>query len=140
MGIELEEVHLAIFLVTVVAILYADHLGFDYMRGKRTLLPPRLVSRLHYGVFTGLALMIATGSFLFMRTSGYYLNEPLFFVKVGFVLPLILNGWFIAKMSRIASERPFTLLSREERSLLFLSGALSAIGWIGSATIGYFFL
>lgn len=140
MEIELGDIHLAILLVTAVAILYSDHMGYAYMRGKITLLPHTLVRKLHYAVLVGLGLLIMTGVLLSLSRWEYLLGEPIFYVKMAFVGVLIFNAWAIGKMSHLASERPFAALHAEERQLLIFSGALSGIGWVVTAVIGYFFL
>lgn len=140
MEIELADVHLAILLITAVVILYADHLGFDYFRQKRLLIDRTQMRITHYAVLAGLFGMVVTGLFLMLPRWRFYLSEPVFYVKMAFVLILIFNATFIARMSHLASETPFSLLEPDERNAFMVSGALSAVGWIGAAFIGYFLL
>lgn len=134
------ELHLPILIATALVILYGDHQGFDYMRGKRKTLPPKSVSWSHRLVWFGLLLMILSGVTLVLPVWEYWLADPTFYVKMGFVVTLIINGLFIGKLSHIATERPFAELTPPEKQTLIVSGALSGIGWLGAATIGLFVL
>jgi hypothetical protein len=140
MEIELENIHLAVLELTAVAILYADHQGFAYLTGKTPLLNRRSIVWPHRLIIGGLMLMIVTGIGLTVPTWEYRFSDPVFYVKMGFVLTLVLNGFAIGKLSRVASERPFMELDTETKRTLLISGALSAIGWVGAALIGFFFL
>ena len=136
----MEEVHLAILLLTAVGIVWADHLGFQYFRGQRETLPASLVKRLHYAVLVGLVGMIATGAVMAYDRFGYLSTQPVFWLKMGCVAVLVVNSFFIGSLMRIASEKPFVTLSRTERMRLVVSGGLSALSWATAATIGLFFL
>jgi len=137
---ELEDIHLFVLALTALVILYSDHQGFDYFRGKKQTLSHSLVHHSHRLVWTGLVVMIATGVGLVLPSWQYYLSEPVFYVKMGLVGVLVVNAIAIGKLSRVATERPFALLSSDEKRVLMLSGTLSAIGWVGAAFIGMFVL
>lgn len=136
----MEEIHLGILLVTVVGILWADHLGFQYFRGQRTTLPALLVTRLHYAVSLGLLGMLVTGTAMAYDRFGYLSSQPVFWLKMFFVAVLVGNALFITRLMQKAFTTPFLELSARERTVLLVSGAASAAGWIGAATIGLFFL
>jgi hypothetical protein len=140
MEIELESVHLISLFLTVGVILVADHHAFEYLRGKRPFLSLRFVQWTHRLVWAGLIGMIVSGAFLAYPLWEYLKNEPAFYVKMGFVLTLCVNAFFIAHLSETATVRSWGELTRDERMLFLLSGSLSVIGWIGSAVIGFFFL
>jgi hypothetical protein len=137
---ELGDIHVAILAITAIAIVYADHLGYQYVIGTRTLLPRALTTQLHRGVWIGLLSMVVTGVLLAYPMWEYLRSDVSFYVKMGFVLTLVFNSWVIGKISSVASERSFTELTPEERHILMVSGALSFSGWVGSAAIGFFFL
>ncbi len=59
---------------------------------------------------------------------------------MGFVLVLCVNAIFIGKLSPLTTERSFEELPGDLRKTLFISGALSLIGWVGAASIGFLFL
>lgn len=140
MEIELENVHLAVLLITALVIVYNDHEGLAYVRGKREVLNPKVIRWSHRFVWLGFGLMVLTGVALVLPAWEYWLADPTFYVKMGFVVTLLINGVFIGKLSHVAVERPFALLSREEKVVLLTSGALSGIGWLGAAGIGLFVL
>jgi len=138
--IELENIHLTILFITVLMIIYSDHRAFAYLRGKIPTLPYRQTKWLHRIVWTGLLLMIATGFTMFWPERAHYLSESEFLLKMFFVLVLIVNGYFIGRLTPISSMTPFRELSRRKRFMLLASGTASTIGWLGAATIGLFFL
>lgn len=140
MELELETIHLTTLALSAIVILYSDHMGFAYFRGTRTTLPLSFVTWSHRLVWAGLIGMILSGFFLVLPAWEYYLAEPVFFVKMGFVLTLIVNAFFIGKLSVLTTERAFAELPPELRKTLLVSGALSGIGWVGAAIIGFFFL
>lgn len=134
------EVHLWILIVTAVAILISDYHGHAYVRGTMLLLPKRRMQWLHRIVWIGLLGMIGTGLYMAYPALSYYLAKPAFIVKMGFVAVLVINATLIGKLLSVASERPFAVLTADEKKKLFISGALSSICWVGAATIGLFFL
>lgn len=62
-GIPLLPLHIGAVLATLAAVLYADHLGFRYFRGKQPTLDGRLMRRLHNTVWAGLILIISRRAF-----------------------------------------------------------------------------
>ncbi len=138
--IEWETIHVCTLAITAIAILYADHLGFGYLRGKRLHLDHGRTVVLHRIVWAGLIGMIVSGFFLAFPQWEFLKDDPIFKVKMGFVLVLILNAFAIGKLSQVTSEQSFAELPPHKKMVLLISGALSATGWIGAATIGYFFL
>lgn len=137
---EIEDIHLLALAVTALMILYSDHEGFSYFRGKKQTLSPRFVELSHRCVWIGLATMIATGVVMVLPEWEYYLADPVFYLKMGIVAVLVVNAFAIGTLSRLATLRPFADLSLDERRTLVISGALSAAGWVSAAAIGYFLL
>ncbi len=140
MELELETIHLSILALTAIAILYADHLGFQYLTGKRTVLNGRITTRLHFIVWIGLVAMIVSGALLAIPQWEYLLSTPSFYIKMGFVLVLIMNSFAIGKLSKLTADCPFRELPSETQKTLLVSGVLSFMGWVGAFIIGYFFL
>jgi hypothetical protein len=132
--------HGLIFLATASVILYSDYRGFNYFRGKEKLLSEKFVKWSHLLVWVGLLLMITTGVMLTIPAWEYRLSQPEFYIKMSFVLVLVMNAVAIGKLSKQASVRAFDELPSEDKKTLLVSGGLSALGWIGAATIGAFFL
>jgi uncharacterized membrane protein len=137
---ELEDIHLITLALTALVILYSDHKGFQYFWGSLETLPRSFVTWSHRLVWTGLILMILSGFFLMLPAWEYYLADPVFFVKMGFVLTLVVNAFFIGRLSLLTTERAFQELPSDLKKTLLVSGALSAAGWVGAASIGFFFL
>jgi hypothetical protein len=136
----MEEVHLAVLLITVVAIVWADHLGFQYFRGTRQTLPAHLVRGLHAAVAIGLLGMIGTGVWMALDRWGYLSTQPVFWLKLFFVGVLVVNALFITRLMQKATHTPFASLAQRERVILFVSGGASTVGWVSAAVIGFFFL
>ncbi len=137
---EIEAIHFTALVCTAIVILYSDHVGFSYFRGTRLTLTTAFVTWSHRLVWMGLAVMILSGFFMALPAWEYYRADPAFFVKMSLVGVLVINGLFIGKLSHLTTERAFAELPDELRKTLIVSGALSAIGWVGSTVIGFFFL
>lgn len=133
-------VHLTTLIITAVVILYSDHQGLQYFRGKKATLSKTFVTWSHRLVWVGLITMIMSGISLVLPTWEYRLQEPAFYIKMGFVLVLIVNSYAIGKLRYVAIDRRFDELSVDVQKTLMFSGALSAVGWVGAAIIGFFFL
>ncbi len=84
--------------------------------------------------------MIATGVFLTLPAWTYRLQDPAFYVKMGFVLVLVVNAFAIGKLSEVAAERSFSSLQASQKRTLLLSGVLSATSWVGATLVGFLFL
>jgi hypothetical protein len=136
----MEDLHLLSLAVTVPFILYSDHLGLKYMLGKINTLDLNTTKKLHLVVFIGLGLLIFTGAALTIPDLDYYLQEEEFLLKMFFVLTLTLNGLFIGKLMKLASQKTFKELTTKQQLTLLISGATSATCWLSSFIIGYFFL
>lgn len=131
--------HLISLFYALVSVVRADHLGLLWIRGKVDTLDAKKIDSLHRHSFIGLSLMIVTGFFLFLPMREYLLSQPQFFVKMVFVVTLIVNGFIIGTLKNIASTRKFSSLSTREKLPLFISGFVSTISWLG-AILGGFYL
>lgn len=129
--------HILALLYAVWNILHADHMAFTWIRGKSTLLEEAQVAKYHRGTWIALVLVIITGSLAFfdIRAGIVY---PQFYIKMGFVLALIINSFVIGVLSKIPTKRTWASLSTQERLPLLLSGAVSTISWIGAAIMALF--
>ncbi len=137
---EPQNIHLITLGLTILVILYSDHLAFQYFRGKRALLDGKSIRRIHYLVWSGLIGMIVSGIFLFIPMWEYLLGSPVFYIKMAFVLVLVINACVIGQISHVSSTRPFSELTDKEKRHLLTSGTVSFVCWIGAMTIGLFFL
>ena len=80
----------------------------------------------------GFVLMITTGFAMFWPLKEYLLYHTPFQIKMIFVLALFINGFFIGKFTKVATELKFSEITKTERNKLFLSGAVSSISWAGA--------
>ncbi|MDP3958200.1 MAG: hypothetical protein Q8Q36_01905 [bacterium] len=133
-------VHIGAVLATLAVVLYADHLGFQYFRGRRQTLDGRLMFRLHRTVWAGLIVIMATGFIMFWPARETYLSYAPFLTKMGFVAIIVVNAFFIGKLLPLASGRPFAALTEGEKRKLLVSGAFSSIGWVGALSVALWYL
>ncbi len=140
----MENVFLPLHLISLAYVawnvFHADHSGFNWMRGKEKLLSKKEVSKYHHGTWIGLILMVITGASLFYPMREFLLTRPQFYVKMSFVLVLIINGLAIGKISHIATEKTFDSLTAQEKFPLLLSGAISTIAWLGALITAFFLI
>jgi hypothetical protein len=132
--------HGFIFFVIAGIVLYSDHRGFNYFSGRENTLPEKFLKWSHTLVWAGLILLITTGILLVLPAWEYRLLEPVFYVKMGFVLVLLMNSIAIGKLSKTAATIPFSDLTKEQKITLLVSGGLSFLGWTCAALIGLFLL
>ena len=131
--------HIITLLFIAWNVFHADHLAFSWTTSKTEKLDASLVKKYHYRVWAGLIGMIITGFFLFYPQRDYLLERPQFYVKMGFVLALVLNSVAIGFLQKRAVEYSYKELSFTQKLPLFISGGVSTLGWLG-ATVGAFFL
>ncbi len=125
-------VHITVACLSIGFLIYADFLGFSWIRGKRETLDQTSVHLLHRIVWILLSTMIATGILLFYPYQEYLLSHLPFLVKMGFITALIVNGFVIGNITTIATTRTYASLTPREHIKLYLSGAVSLISWIGT--------
>lgn len=134
----MEELHVGILIIAACVIVYADHEAYLYLSGRVPLLDRRRTTMLHHAVWALLAGMILTGTLLASRSWSYFLSDPLFVLKLCLVGLLVANSFVINALMAHAFEVPFAQLSAARRRALIASGAASAIGWIGAASLGLY--
>lgn len=129
--------HILALLFAAWNIVHADHLAFSWIRGKEPMLDAKKVAKYHKGTGIALVLVIITGTiaFLSIRSEIIY---PQFYIKMGFVVALIINSFVIASLSKIPTKRTYASLSTQEKFPLMLSGAVSTISWLGAAVMALF--
>ena len=132
-------VHLIAMLFSVGIILLADKEAFAWVLGKKPLLEPKRIHRLHYAMWAGLLALIASGFFMFLPQASYLLTEPLFIIKQLFVAVLVVNAIIIGRFSHVALTETFASLPWSERLPLLVSGAISAFSWASIILIAFYF-
>jgi hypothetical protein len=133
-------VHLLILAFIAWTVVHADHMGFNWIRGKTKVLDGNKVGKLHRNTWIGLAGMILTGFIMFWPLREYLLTRPQFYVKMAFVLALIINGFVIGRLQKVALTKAFKDLTVYEKLPLIISGAVSTLCWLGAAAGGYYLL
>lgn len=131
-AIPLVSVHVGTLFLLIPVILFADHEGLAWVRGKKETLSAKTMIILHRLVWVGLGVMILTGAIMFWPLKDYLLYAPAFYIKMFFVFVLVINSFFINHFMQLAIEKPFASLSLEEKRPLLISGAVSSISWIGA--------
>lgn len=119
-------------------IFQADHMGFNWIRGKVDTLPKDIVKKFHNRTWVGLILMIFTGFILFWPMREYLLTRPQFFIKMGFVVALFINSFVIGILSKTSTTKTYASLSSKEKLPLMISGAVSTISWLGATGMAFF--
>jgi hypothetical protein len=128
-------VHIGFLCVAGLGILLADYSAVAWLRGKRETIDEKAASAAHWIVSIGLSGIICSGLFLFWPLRFYVIGEPLFWVKMGFVLALAFNSFVIEKLMPTATHTPFRSLSRRQQLPFLISGAVSTVSWIGAFLI-----
>jgi hypothetical protein len=124
--------HLTSLSIAAIGVLYADSLGMRWMRGKIDVVELRHLNRAHLIVSIALLSLVISGGFLFWPMRSYLLFQPLFLLKMAFVLVLILNSFAIDAFMHISRVKSFRTLEKKEKIPLFVSGAVSMICWFGA--------
>lgn len=133
-------VHLCILAFIAWNTINADHLAFKWIRGKINILNKTEIEKYHKRVWFGLIGMILTGLIMFWPLRDFLLTRPQFYVKMAFVLTLVINGFFIGRLQNIATTKWFKELTPGEKVKLFTSGAVSTLAWLGAAIGGFYLL
>lgn len=132
--------HFAVLGFTAWNVILADHMGFNWIRGKAQTLAKDKVKKYHYRIWIGLGLMILTGLFLFWPLREFLLTRTQFYVKMAFVATLVVNSLIIGFLQETAITRSYASLSFKDKIPLFVSGAISTACWILTATAGFYLI
>ena len=128
--------HVTLVILTGLIVLYSDEQGFMWLFGKKQILPHRQVMLQHVLVSVGLAGILLTGGLMFVDRASYLLHDPVFLAKMVFVLALVINGFFVGRISDLATTKAYKNLSGPERMKVLVSGAVSVLGWVGAGILG----
>ena len=131
-------IHMGALGFAVAGILYADHLAFSWVRGKRDILLRAHLLRAHHWVSLALAALIGSGLLLFWPSREYLLHQPAFWIKMSFIGALLVNSFVIEYLMHAATSQSFKSLELRQKTPLFISGIVSLGSWIGAATAAFF--
>jgi hypothetical protein len=123
-------IHIGSFVITITAVVIADLYALLWVIGKLSTLRSWCVTGLHYVVGTGLLVSITSGFVMFLPLREYLVTVEAFWVKVAFVIVLIINSFVIGQHMHIPTSQTFSSLTKKDRRPLIVSGAVSAISWI----------
>lgn len=124
--------HIGTFVVTLGAVLWADHYAFLWIRGTRETLDQKTMTRLHTLVWVCLFGMILSGALLFYPYKDLLVTLLAFRFKMLCVLLLLMNSFAIHTLLPLAIQKPFRELTQKEKIMLTLSGLISTSAWIGA--------
>src|SRR5829696_8089132 len=127
--------HLVPLLLAGGAALSADRATLRASRGSADDRTRQLgeLARVHAVVLTGLALSFASGVLLFLSDVDEFLGSPFFWVKLGFVGLLLLNGFMMTRTEKaLAGAGGETALWARLRTISILSLTL----WIATTLAG----
>jgi len=127
-------VHLGFLALAVVGMLLADRLALSWMRGKREVLEEDELERAHWIVTIALSGLVYSGLYLFWPLRDYLLNQPVFWLKMVFILALLINSFFIEALMPHTTRSSHADLEPAQRQKLMLSGAVSFISWVGTVS------
>jgi hypothetical protein len=129
--------HIGAFAWSVVGIIAADSQGLRWLLGWRERIAVSYVHFWHRWVWVGISVSMVSGFYMFWPVREYLLTQPTFLLKVALVLMLFLNALFIGKHMLLATTQPFAALAPQQRRTLLVSGAVSTLGWVSVATLGF---
>lgn len=125
-------IHIGSFVWNIGLVVCADSIGLLWAWGKLKQLPEKFIIFVHRGVWIGLGVSIVTGTYMFWGLRDYLLSTPPFYTKMAFLLALLVNSFFIARhLSTSFKAGSFSQLDRKTKRSFFISGAVSAISWLG---------
>lgn len=130
--------HIGILVITLVCIIWADIYASLWLHSKKQTLNQKIVNRLHVGVTVGLIGMIVTGITLFWPLREYLIDKSdAFFVKMFFVFALVINSFVIDKYMQIATTQAFKDIPTRQKMILFASGGISSLSWLGAIVAAF---
>ncbi len=132
LSIPIVYIHLVTLGCTVLCILFADHQAFSWVLGHTEKLNKKTIQTVHYLTLAGLGIMILSGVAMALPMKEYLFTVPAFWIKMGFVLALIINSFFIGSLMKTAFNHSFKSLALSEKLPLFISGSVSGISWLGA--------
>lgn len=130
-------VHIATASSIVVLILWTDKYIFTWIRGNISYLDFKKIKRVHYSMWLGLSIMIATGTLLFYPYKDFLQDLPAFQLKIGFVITLIINSFYIDTVMHHAQEKLYSELSNTTKIKFLTAGIVSGLSWVGTITAAF---
>lgn len=130
-------IHLGTLGLVALLVLYADHQALSWVMGHKEKLNGKTIAVVHYLTLAGLTVMIISGVSMALPLTEYLFTVPAFFIKMGFVLALVINSFFIGKLMHTAVNHSYKSLAFSEKLPLFISGGVSGISWLGAVIAAF---
>jgi hypothetical protein len=127
--------HIFAIIASLCVVALADEQAFAWVLGRKPILNARLITFYHVLTWAGLLVITVSGTMLALPQLSYLLTQPLFIMKMLFVLVLFLNAILIGRLSHVATARSFASITWSEAIPLFVSGALSSFSWAGALIV-----
>ncbi len=131
-------IHVACVFVTLILVVTADIYGLRWVIGNKHTLNARILKLLHRVIWTGLVLTTLAGAAIALPYFDYLITTTAFQIKLLLVFFLNVNAFVISHHLSIAATTSFIGVPKREKWFLFISGAVSVIGWIGSLIAAQF--
>lgn len=132
-------IHLLAIASTLFIVLYADLHVLPWFLGKKKTVSKKHIAVTHTLVSIGLALIITSGALMaFSRLESLLVNK-IFIVKMVFVSALVVNSFFIGRISKLAEEKSFRDLTAGQRWMVLVSAGVSVLSWLGALVAGFLF-
>ncbi len=125
-------IHFGCLCLAAIGILLADHMAFEWVRGVHERVGLKKMLALHLVVTLALAGLVGSGLLLFWPERVYFMGQPLFWLKMGFVFVLLINSFFIEYLMHHAVRGPYRHLPQKKKTALMISGAVSTTCWLGA--------
>ena len=124
-------IHIASMVWNIFFVVISDLAGLRWVLGFTERVNMQFLTITHRLIWLGLAVSIFTGAYLFSTASEYLFTVPAFYSKMFFVAALLINAVVIGKHLSLAATQSFAETSGKERTILFVSGAVSTLSWVG---------
>lgn len=129
-------VHVTLISLTLLVVLFSDEVALEWLLGARDTISKQLANRLHLSVSAGLAGTIVSGSLLAWPRLDYLMQEPVFLIKMLFVVTLVVNAVLMRRLATRATQSRFADMPPQMRRGFYVIGGLSMICWMGAIVCG----
>ena len=122
--------HISAMFFSISLVVFADVLGLLWFFNRIQTLPEKVLKWTHRCILFGIFVSIITGILMFNSVSTLLLRNPAFYIKISFILFLLINAYFIHKHYTLSTTNNSMSLTCNEKNKLILFGTISALSWI----------
>ncbi|MDI9325470.1 MAG: hypothetical protein QM526_01645 [Alphaproteobacteria bacterium] len=132
-------IHIVALIIVIITIIRADIYMAAWVTKRTIVLSHLTIKKIHEITSWLLIIMILSGATMVWNISPlYFFLNPLFLLKMFFVLCLIINSFVIGRLMRIVTEKTFARTTKQERMSLFISGGVSVLSWVSTIFLAFF--